>query len=199
MHRKTGWMRDRERIHPFNFMPMSSPITPAEEQRYAELQTLALDFARQGNTESLAPMLAAGLPVNLADHKQNTLLMLAAYHGHEETVRMLLKCGAKVDQRNDRQQTPLGGVAFKGYPEIATLLIMAGAEVDADHGNGMTPLMFARMFGREEVAKVLEAAGANSAAKSRGLSIGQMSLLMRFLRILAKPLLWIRSRRVSTS
>jgi len=68
---------------------------------------------------------------------------------------------------------------------------MAGAEVDADHGNGMTPLMFARMFGREEVAKVLEAAGANSAAKSRGLSIGQISLLMRFLRILAKPLLWL--------
>ena len=58
-------------------------------------------------------MLNAGLPVNLADAKGQTLLMLASYNGNLETTRMLLKHGADVDRRNDRGQTPLGGVAFR--------------------------------------------------------------------------------------
>lgn len=172
---------------------MNTQVTSEEEQRYAELQTLALDFARQGDTAALAPMLGAGMPVNLSDHKDNSLLMLAAYHGHADTVRLLLAHGAQVDQRNDRHQTPLGGVAFKGSTEIAQMLIGAGADVDADNGNGMTPLMFARMFGRQEVAKVLETAGANRQVRSRGLSIGQMAWGMGVLRLLVKPLLWMRT------
>jgi ankyrin repeat protein len=136
--------------------------TPAEEQRYAELQMQALDCARTGDLETLRLMLQAGMPVNLVDHKSNSLLMLAAYHEEAAIVRLLLDQGAAVDQRNDRQQTPLGGVAFKGYAEIARLLIQAGADINADNGNGMTPLMFARMFGRSEVAQILAEAGAKT-------------------------------------
>lgn len=176
---------------------MNAEITSEEERRYAELQMMALDLARQGDADSLAPMLTAGMPVNLADAKQNTLLMLASYHGHEETVALLLKQGARVDQRNDRQQTPLGGVAFKGYATIAHQLLTAGAQVDADQGNGMTPLMFARMFGRHDVAAVLEQAGADRAARSkRGFSINQLAVLGRFLRLLMAPLLWWKNRRL---
>lgn len=138
---------------------MPPDITPDEEKRYAELQRIALDFARHGEADRLEPMLAAGLPVNLADHKGNTLLMLAAYNGHPETTRLLLRHRADVDRRNDRGQTPLGGVAFKGYTEIARLLLAAGAEVDADNGGGMTPLLYANLFGRTEAADVLRAAG----------------------------------------
>lgn len=173
---------------------MKTDITPEEEQRYAELQAMALDFARHGDAAALEPMLQAGMPVNLADHKQNTLLMLAAYHGHEQTVRLLLENGARVDQRNDRQQTPLGGVAFKGHAEIAKMLIGAGADVDADNGNGMTPLMFARMFGREAVAHVLEQSGADRQARVRGFSLGQIAVAMRILRVLVSPIVWLRSR-----
>ena len=135
-------------------MPHAAP-TPEEEARYAELQQMALDFARAGDTDQLAPMLDAGMPVNLADPKGNTLLMLAAYHGHPDTVRLLLSRGTDVDRRNDRGQTPLGGVAFKGYVDIAELLIAAGAAVDADNGGGSTPLMYAVMFGRTGVAALL--------------------------------------------
>lgn len=135
--------------------------TPEEEKRYAELQRMALDFARAGDTESLEPMLEAGLPVNLADHKGNTLLMLAAYNGNPDTAAMLLRRGADVDRRNDRGQTPLGGVAFKGYPDIATLLLDAGADINADNGGGSTPLLYSTMFGRTEVAALLRARGAH--------------------------------------
>lgn len=60
---------------------MQIETTPAEEQRYAELQQMALDFARHGECAELATMVEAGLPVNLADMKGNTLLMLAGYNG----------------------------------------------------------------------------------------------------------------------
>src|ERR1700677_1238018 len=101
---------------------MQTVVTEAEEKRYAELQAVALDYARCGETEPLAQMLRHGLPVNLADTKGNTLLMLASYNGNLETARLLLEQGAEADRRNDRGQTPLGGVAFKGCAEIAALL-----------------------------------------------------------------------------
>src|SRR5580658_7464969 len=96
--------------HPSPMQLMQTVVTAAEEKRYAELQALALDYARAGETESLAAMLRHGLPVNLADARGNSLLMLASYNGNLETTRMLLDHGAEVDVRNDRGQTPLGGV-----------------------------------------------------------------------------------------
>jgi len=145
-------------------------ITDDEEQRYAELQKMALDLARAGDTDQLQKMIAAGMPVNLADEKGQTLLMLASYNGNPDTTRMLLEYGAEVDQKNDRGQTPLGGVAFKGYAEIAELLIKHGADLNSNNGGGMTPLHYASMFGRFEVVKVLEKHGASASGgeQSRG-------------------------------
>ena len=59
------------------YAPVETIATEAEEKRYGELQQTAIDFARSGETESLAAMLSHGLPVNLADAKGSSLLMLA--------------------------------------------------------------------------------------------------------------------------
>ena len=53
-------------------------VTAQEEQRYTELQAMALEAARHGDLDALEPMLRAGMPANLRDEKGNTLLMLAA-------------------------------------------------------------------------------------------------------------------------
>ena len=89
--------------------------TADELKRYEELQVFALDFARTGKTQDLKAMLQAGMPVNLCDHKGNSLIMLASYNGNLETTSMLLDFGAEVDKKNDRGQTPRAGVSFKGY------------------------------------------------------------------------------------
>ena len=150
---------------------MSVATLESEETRYAALQVLALDFARQGETLELQQMVAHGLPVNLADAKGNSLLMLASYHGQRETVRMLLENGADPNRRNYRGQTPLGGVAFKGDEEIVALLLKHHADIDADNGGGMTPLMFAAMFGRTRVVEQLKRQGASLMRRNRfGLS-----------------------------
>lgn len=152
---------------------MQIVLTEAEEKRYAQLQAMALDHARHGESESLAAMIEHGLPANLSDEMGNTLLMLASYNGNLETTRMLLEHGAIVDRRNDRGQTPLGGVAFKGFHEIALLLLEHGADIDADNGGGMTPIMFAAMFGRIRVVEQLRGWGASLQRRNRlGLSAG---------------------------
>jgi ankyrin repeat protein len=163
---------------------MKDITTEAEEKRYAELQLIALDAARAGDDSVLAPMIRAGLPVNLRDHKGNSLLMLASYHGHAEMVQALLDCDADPDRRNLRGQTPLGGVAFKGYVKIATMLLDAGADLNADQGGGTTPLMLASLFGRIEMVKFLRQRGADVKALNKwGLSAG---LLGGFFRVVSK-------------
>jgi ankyrin repeat protein len=141
-------------------------ITEAEQRRYAELQQMTLDAARQGDTEMLRPMLEAGMPVELKDGKGNTLLMLAAYHGNAQTVELLLEKGAAPDTRNDRDQTPLAGVAFKGHLDVARLLLAADADPLADQGGGKTPVMFAAMFGHPQMVALLEGARSSGQRKA---------------------------------
>ena len=136
-----------------------------EIKRYEELQVFALDFARTGKTQDLKAMLQYGMPVNLCDHKGNSLIMLASYNGNFETTVMLVDFGAEVDKKNDRGQTPLAGVCFKGYIDIVKVLVKAGANIYENNGMGTTPIMFASMFGNSEIVKFLDEQ--NSGFKSK--------------------------------
>ncbi|MDR0579982.1 MAG: ankyrin repeat domain-containing protein [Campylobacteraceae bacterium] len=126
-----------------------------DAERYEELLAMAVDFARYGQTKELESMLKAKLPINLKDHKGNTLLMLAAYNGNADTVKMLIDMGADVNLKNDRGQTPLAGVCFKGYTKIVKLLVENGANIDEDNGFGMRAVMFASMFGNRDIVEYL--------------------------------------------
>ena len=130
-------------------------LTPQEEQKLEEFCAKAFDFARENDKESLEIMLNAGLNINLANHKGNTLLMLAAYHNNIEVVKMLLERGAKVDKKNDKNQTPLAGVCFKGYTDMAKLLLEYGADPDIDNGMGLTPMNCACMFRHKDIIPLL--------------------------------------------
>ena len=168
---------------------MDQPVqtSPQEEHRYAELQLMALDYARTGDTPALDAMLAAGLPANLCDEKGNTLLMLAAYHGNAETVRTLLARGADPERLNARGQTPLAGVAFKGDEDVARVLLDGGAGAATPCEGGQTPIQFAAMFGNEGVYKLLASRG-GAPAKNRvfgipsGMVLGISSRIRKLLR-----------------
>ena len=141
--------------------------TEQELKRYEELQVIALDFARTGKTEDLKAMLQSGMPLNLSDHKGNSLIMLASYNGNLETTVMLVSFGAEVDKKNDRGQTPLAGVCFKGYLDIVKVLVKAGANIYENNGMGTTPIMFASMFGNSEIVKFLDEQNKNNNFKSK--------------------------------
>jgi ankyrin repeat protein len=125
------------------------------------LARTAFQHARAGETNHLAWLLAAGLPVNLTNERGDSLLMLASYHGHQETTRALLERKADPERTNDRGQTPLAGAAFKGELAIARLLLDHGARVDGAGPDGKTALMFAAMFDRLEMLELLLSRGAS--------------------------------------
>ena len=83
------------------------------------LAQLAADSARAGDVQTLALVLAGGVPVGTTTPRGESLLMLAAYHDRLDAVRLLLKSGADPDQRDAKGQTPLTGVAFKGLVDVA--------------------------------------------------------------------------------
>jgi len=128
-------------------------ITAIEENRYAQLQLFALDYAREGNTNELEKMLTYGMHINLCTHKDDTLLMLAAYNGHLDTAGMLIKKGANLDQQNQRGQSPLEGVCFKGNLEMVKLLVENTATI---HKNA---IIYASIFGHKEIVNYLKDQG----------------------------------------
>ena len=125
-------------------------ISQAEEERYIELQLIALDFARDGNTTELKKMLDYGMSVNLSTVKEDSLLMLASYNGHFETTKMLIQKGANIDQLNQRGQTPLEGVCFKGDLKIVKLLVENGAQFEGK------AIIYASIFGHKEIVQYLQ-------------------------------------------
>lgn len=111
-----------------------------------------LDLARAGDTEQLAELLDAGVPVNLTNAGGDSLLILAAYHSHQETVRLLLDRGADTERVNDRGQTALGAAVFRQATGIVELLLAAGA--DPHHG-GRPAVEVARFFQLEDMLRLL--------------------------------------------
>ena len=103
------------------------------------------DLARQG-ADVLLDLVDAGLPVDLADESDNTLLMLAAYHGHAGLTAGLAERGADVNRLNGKNQAPLAGAVFKNEADVIRVLVEHGADVDAGTPSARAT---AQMFGRE--------------------------------------------------
>lgn len=141
---------------------MSDPSLDADAQDFA---ARVFDAARQGDADQLAGWLDQGLPVDLTNHRGDTLVMLASYHGHLEATRVLLAHDADVERHNDDGHSPLAGAAFKGHLAMLELLLEHGANAESRSPDGKTPLMFAAMFDRLDAVKALLIAGADAEAE----------------------------------
>ncbi|GAA1074563.1 ankyrin repeat domain-containing protein [Nocardiopsis composta] len=129
------------------------PGDPADDPGVIDLATKIFSFARRGDTASLGAYLAAGVPVDLANDKGDTLVMLAAYHGHADTVEALCTRGADPDRPNDRGQTPLAGAVFKGEDAVVEALIRHGAD---PHAGTPSATDAARIFQKEHYLRLFE-------------------------------------------
>ncbi|ORT55117.1 ankyrin repeat domain-containing protein [Streptomyces sp. CB03238] len=118
-----------------------------------ELASKVFDLARQGDADTLAAYLDAGVPPNLTNDKGDSLVMLAAYHGHEQAVAALLERGADPNRVNDRGQTPIAGAVFKGEDAIVHALLAAGADPEAGTPSAADT---ARMFGKAHLLELFE-------------------------------------------
>ncbi|WP_199547961.1 ankyrin repeat domain-containing protein [Streptomyces sp. N35] len=129
-------------------------MTEAPDPEVVELATKIFDLARQGETETLAAYVDAGVPVNLTNDRGDSLVMLSAYHGHAAAVRALLERGADADRANDRGQTPLAGAVFKGEDDVIKVLLDGGADPAAGTPSAVDT---ARMFGKADLLELFGA------------------------------------------
>ncbi|MGI6869644.1 ankyrin repeat domain-containing protein [Amycolatopsis sp. 3B14] len=123
---------------------------PSDEM--IELWSRVFQMAREGQTETLAAYVDAGIAVNLTNDRGDTLVMLAAYHGHAGTVKALLDRGADPNRLNDRGQSPLAGAVFKNDPDVVKALLEGGADPAAGTPSAVDT---ARMFGNTEMLGLL--------------------------------------------
>ncbi|HEY3729009.1 MAG TPA: ankyrin repeat domain-containing protein [Solirubrobacteraceae bacterium] len=120
-----------------------------------EFASMLFGLARAGATERLAAYIDAGVAPDLANHRGDSLVMLAAYHGHAETVAALLQRGADPDRSNDRGQTPLAGAVFKGEAEVIRVLVAGGADPRAGEPSALAT---AAIFERADLSELLRGA-----------------------------------------
>ena len=121
-----------------------------------------LEKAKEGNTEVVKWLIAAGIDINSADNNSNTALGWALYKGHTETVQALLAHGAKI---NDGKTAAFMRASLNGYAKIVQVLLTHGAKIEARDGSGLTALMWASYKGHTETVQVLLAHGADIEAK----------------------------------
>ncbi|KAB8166978.1 MULTISPECIES: ankyrin repeat domain-containing protein [Streptomyces] len=134
--------------------PAPESNEPAHDPEVLQLAAKVFDLARDGDTNTVAAYVDAGVPVNLSNEKGDTLLMLAAYHGHVATVEALLERGADAARANDRGQTPIAGAVFKNESAVVRTLLAAGADPSAGQPSAIDT---ARMFGRAELLRLFGA------------------------------------------
>lgn len=131
------------------------PVLTGTDPGIEDFAARLFDLARSGDTRRLVDFVEAGVPVNLATERGDTLLMLAAYHGHPETVRALAARGADPERANDRGQRPLAGAVFKKEAKVVRALLDAGADPRAGSPSALDT---ARMFGNAEFLSWFEEA-----------------------------------------
>lgn len=107
--------------------PANQPVPELNDEELAFLHS-TFDLARQGETEKLLALIGEGLPVDLTDHKGDSLLILASYSGHNDLARGLVERGATVDRLNDQGQSALTCTVFRQNAELTRFLLEAGAD-----------------------------------------------------------------------
>jgi hypothetical protein len=108
--------------------PQGAPELTEEQLEF--LNSL-FDLARAGEAGQLLAAVDQGVPVNLANHNGDTLLILATYNNHPRLVHALLDRGADVHRVNQRGQSALACAVFIQNEESVRALLAAGADPDA--------------------------------------------------------------------
>lgn len=99
--------------------------------------------------------------VSEGEHRDKTVLMLAAQQGDVALVDLLLAAGADVDGANDRGGNALMFAATQGHAAVVERLLAAGPTVNAQADNGWTALMLATAKDEQAIVQSLAAAGAD--------------------------------------
>lgn len=111
------------------------------------------ELARRGETAPLGEMIDAGVGIDTANARGDSLLIVAAYAQHPETVRELLRRGADTTTVNGMGQTAISCAVFRDDEEVLVDLLDAGADPSLGNPDG---IQIAEQFGLPRMLQLLE-------------------------------------------
>ena len=138
-----------------------------EEQGYKCTSQDFLKAADANNRKAVGLYLSAGFPVDIADERGWTPLMISSFNGNEEIAQLLIQSGANVNVQDTAGYGPIHWAAFNGYANVIKLLVVKSADVNAQSQHGWTPLLQAATRGQLAACSALLASGANVNLASR--------------------------------
>ena len=112
------------------------------------------DLARQGRTGPLGEMIDAGVPIDVRNPRQDTLLIVATYAEQSETVADLIARNADLNAVNANGQTAVSCAVFRRNEPLLRMLLDAGADQNA---GAHTAKQVADQFGLSDMRAVLDA------------------------------------------
>ncbi|MCF4969159.1 ankyrin repeat domain-containing protein [Nostoc sp. CMAA1605] len=83
---------------------------------------LFFEMIREGNTEKVKELIAAGYNVNAIFEDGKTPLISAAHHGHLKIIKILVEAGADVNVVDAEQNSPLFSATYRGFQNVAEYL-----------------------------------------------------------------------------
>ena len=121
-----------------------------------------IEAARDGDTDAVKSLLAAGANVNAQDDDGQTALMRAARWGHTDTVRALLDAGANANMQGNSGWTALIHAVQGGHEDAARLLI------NVDVNDSDAALVAAAADGNNARVRQLIEGGVSAGARKNG-------------------------------
>ncbi|KRX84307.1 Kinase D-interacting substrate, partial [Trichinella sp. T6] len=101
------------------------------------------------------------LPVDIANEKGETPLIISSRLGDISLVKFFLQCGFDPNAKDDEMWTALLNAAKNGYIEICKVLLDAGANIEDSDVASWTPLCWAVYKKREDIVRLFIEKGAS--------------------------------------
>ena len=152
--------------------PEPPKFVPTDEEKKAakqEIELLDLKFApttmlKLAESNDPGPIelfIKAGMPIDAADEKGWTSLMVASFKGNDKVADVLIQYGANPAVRDRSGYTPLHWAALNGYREIVGHILIRGNDRNIQSNHGLTSLLQAAAMGHAAIAGDLLKAGAD--------------------------------------
>jgi hypothetical protein len=149
--------------------PKFVPTAEEKETAKQEIKLLNLDFTpgtmlKLAESDDPAPIelfIKAGMPVDAADEKGWTSLMVASFKGSDKVADVLIQYGANPAVRDRNGYTPLHWASLNGYREIVGHILIRGNDRNIQSNHGLTSLLQAAAMGHAAIVGDLLKAGAD--------------------------------------
>ncbi|MBT4884574.1 MAG: hypothetical protein HON55_00300 [Legionellales bacterium] len=89
------------------------------------------------NSDILATLIKNGANINIADSREITPIMIAAYNGNYELVKLLIECSADINKEDMYENSPLFLATKMGHLKVVELLLEHKANFSLTSGNGL--------------------------------------------------------------